>query len=293
MRTAVEKTKAPWSEGSMHKKQLAARISQNLVRIVIVLITLIPFYISLIYSIKFKNEITLNRLAWPENPTLDNYIRVITENEQFLIGLKNSILTTVPTVLLLMVVCSMVAWVLARNNSRFYQIMYTVFTMGTLIPFQCIMLPLYLNMYNANLVSTNIGFVIARSGLQISISILVITSFVKTVPRELEEAAAIDGCGMWKTFWSVVFPLLKPINATQLVLNTVYVWNDYNTAVVLLREKTSRTLPLAQIVYFNENTAELNLAFAFFIMAMLPILILYFCLQKYVVSGIMSGAVKG
>lgn len=187
----------------------------------------------------------------------------------------------------------MVAWVLARNNSRFYQIMYTVFTLGTLIPFQCIMLPLYLNLYNANLISTNIGFVIARSGLQISISILVITSFVKTVPRELEEAAAIDGCGMWKTFWSIVFPLLRPINATQLVLNTVYVWNDYNTAVVLLRDKASRTLPLAQIVYFNENTAELNLAFAFFIMAMLPILILYFSLQKYVVSGIMAGAVKG
>ena len=77
------------------------------------------------------------------------------------------------------------------------------------------------------------------------------------------------------------------------MLNTVYVWNDYNTAVVLLREDASRTLPLAQIVYFNENTAELNLAFAFFIMAMLPILILYFCLQKYVVSGVMSGAVKG
>ena len=98
---------------------------------------------------------------------------------------------------------------------------------------------------------------------------------------------------MWKTFWSIVFPLLRPINATQLVLNTVYVWNDYNTAVVLLRDKASRTLPLAQIVYFNENTAELNLAFAFFIMAMLPILILYFSLQKYVVSGIMAGAVKG
>lgn len=258
-----------------------------------VVITLIPFYVSVIYSIKHKNEITVNHLAWPKNPTLENYIRVITENEQFIVGLKNSILTTVPTILILMVVCSMVAWVLARNNSRFYQIMYTVFTLGTLIPFQCIMLPLYLNLYNANLISTNIGFIIARSGLQISISILVITSFVKTVPRELEEAASIDGCGMWKTFWSIVFPLLRPINATQLVLNTVYVWNDYNTAVVLLRDKASRTLPLAQIVYFNENTAELNLAFAFFIMSMLPILILYFSLQKYVVSGIMAGAVKG
>lgn len=278
---------------SMKRKKLIGKIIQNLVRIILVVITLIPFYVSVIYSIKYKNEITINHLAWPKNPTLENYVRVITENEQFLVGLKNSILTTVPTILILMVVCSMVAWVLARNNSRFYQIMYTVFTLGTLIPFQCIMLPLYLNLYNANLISTNIGFVIARSGLQISISILVITSFVKTVPRELEEATAIDGCGMWKTFWSIVFPLLRPINATQLVLNTVYVWNDYNTAVVLLRDKASRTLPLAQIVYFNENTAELNLAFAFFIMAMLPILILYFSLQKYVVSGIMAGAVKG
>lgn len=278
---------------SMKRKKLIGKIIQNLVRIILVVITLIPFYVSVIYSIKYKNEITINHLAWPKNPTLENYVRVITENEQFLVGLKNSILTTVPTILILMVVCSMVAWVLARNNSRFYQIIYTVFTLGTLIPFQCIMLPLYLNLYNANLISTNIGFVIARSGLQISISILVITSFVKTVPRELEEAAAIDGCGMWKTFWSIVFPLLRPINATQLVLNTVYVWNDYNTAVVLLRDKASRTLPLAQIVYFNENTAELNLAFAFFIMAMLPILILYFSLQKYVVSGIMAGAVKG
>ncbi len=283
----------PLTAGSVQGRRLAGRMTKGIICLILVAIVLIPFYISFIYSIKFKNEVAQNRLVWPKNPTLENYFRVITENEQFLIGLKNSVLTTIPTILILMVVCSMVAWVLARNNTKFYNVMYTVFTMGTLIPFQCIMLPLYLNMFNANLVSTNYGFVVARSGLQISISVLVITSFVKNVPRELEEAASIDGCGKWKTFWAVIFPLLKPINATQLVLNTVYVWNDYNTAVVLLRDKSSRTLPLAQIVYFNENTAELNLAFAFFVMAMLPILILYFCLQKYVVSGIMAGAVKG
>ena len=276
-----------------HRRAMAADICKKIVCIALVCITLIPFYISFIYSIKYKNEITINHLAWPKSPTLENYIRVITENEQFIIGLKNSILTTVPTILLLMIVCSMAAWVLARNRSKFYTVMYTIMTMGTLIPFQCIMLPLYLNMFNAGLVSTNIGFIIARSGLQVSISILVITSFVNTVPRELEQAAEIDGCGKFQTFWQIVFPLLKPINATQLVLNTVYVWNDYNTAVVLLRDKASRTLPLAQIVYFNENTAELNLAFAFFILAMLPSLILYFSMQKYVVSGVMAGAVKG
>lgn len=278
---------------TLHNRQVAARWTNYIVCIAIVLIVLIPFYISLIYSIKFKNEVSINHLAWPKHPTLNNYFRVITENEQFIIGLKNSILTTIPTIILLMVICSMASWVLARNSSKFYDGMYTLLTLGTLIPFQCIMLPLYLNMYNAELISTNIGFIIARSGLQVSISILVITSFVKTVPKDLEDAASIDGCGKWSIFWRIVFPLLKPINATQLVLNTVYVWNDYNTAVVLLRDKTSRTLPLAQITYFNENTAELNLAFAFFIMAMLPILIVYFCLQKYVVSGVMAGAVKG
>lgn len=259
----------------------------------LILLFLVPFYLGFIYSIKYKNEVSINRLAWPDTPTIDNYIRVIRENSQFLIGYKNSILTTVPTVIILMVVTSMAAWVLARNRGKFYNAMYTIFTLGILIPFQCIMLPLYLNLYRAGLVSTSLGFVIARAGLQISISILVVTSFIKTVPRELEEAAGIDGCSRFQTFWNIVFPLMKPINATQAVLNTLFVWNDYNTAVVLLRDKMSRTLPLAQIVYFNENTAELNLAFAFFNMAMLPVLILYLCLQKYVVSGIMAGAVKG
>ena len=293
MTTATKKYTGDQILERQHRRARMLATLKKLVCIALIIVTLIPFYISVIYSIKYKNEITINHLAWPKNPTIDNYIRVITENEQFLVGLKNSILTTIPTIFLLMIVCSMASWVLARHDTRFYSLMYTVMTMGTLIPFQCIMLPLYLNMFNAGLVSTNLGFIIARSGLQVSISILVITSFVKTVPRELEQAAEIDGCGKFQTFWQIVFPLLKPINATQLVLNTVYVWNDYNTAVVLLRDKASRTLPLAQIVYFNENTAELNLAFAFFIMAMLPILVLYFSLQRYVVSGVMAGAVKG
>jgi raffinose/stachyose/melibiose transport system permease protein len=120
-----------------------------------------------------------------------------------------------------------------------------------------------------------------------------VTGFIKTVPRELEESAYIDGCNRFQIFWRIVFPLLKPVNVTQMVLNSLFVWNDYNVAIVILRERESQTLPLAQIIYFNENTAYLNLAFAFFTMTMLPILILYFSMQKFIVSGIMAGAVKG
>jgi raffinose/stachyose/melibiose transport system permease protein len=269
------------------------KIIQILIISCILIIIIAPFYISFLYSFKSHTEISTNRLALPQKPTFENYIKVMTKNEQFLIGYKNSILTTIPTVFILMIVTSMASYVLARYNGRFYKIIYTLFISGILIPFQCIMMPLYLNIYHLGLTSTNIGFILVRTGMQISISILVVTGFVKTVPRELEESANIDGCNRFSTFWRIVFPLMKPVNATQLVLNTLFVWNDYNVALVILRNAKSRTLPLAQIIYFNENTTELNLAFAFFTMVMLPILILYLLMQKHIVSGIMAGAVKG
>lgn len=252
-----------------------------------------PFYVSVIYALKDSSDISVNRLAWPQHPTINNFVKVITENEQFITGYKNSILTTIPAVLILMTATSMAAYVLARFNGRFYRSVYMIFVSGILIPIQCIMLPLYLNFFRLGLTNSNLGFVIARTGLQIPISILVVTGFVKTVPLDLEEAARIDGCNRFTMFWKIVFPLMKPVNATQLVLNTLFIWNDYTTAVILLRKVESRTLLLAQMAYFNEYTSELNLAFAFFILAMLPILILYFCMQKYVVNGIMMGAVKG
>ena len=269
----------------------------KIVKIVFICIMLIaiiaPFYISFIYSFKSNAEINANRLALPRSPTFDNYIKVLTRNEQFLIGYKNSIINTIPTVIILMIITSMAAYVLARYNGKFYKVVYTLMISGILIPFQCIMMPLYINIYRLGLTSTNIGFILVRIGMQISISILVVTGFVKTVPRELEESANIDGCNRFSVFWRIVFPLMKPVNATQLVLNTLFIWNDYNVALIILRNAKSRTLPLAQIIYFSENTSELNLAFAFFTMAMLPILILYLSMQKHIVSGIMAGAVKG
>ncbi|MFH1512809.1 MAG: carbohydrate ABC transporter permease [Bacillota bacterium] len=285
------------SFGRYAGRSRAHTLINSILRILFILliaaIVLTPFYISLLYSIKGHSDISLNRLAWPSAPTLDNYSRVINENKYVAIGFKNSVITTIPTVLILLFTTSMAAFVLARNNGIFYKIMYAVFISGILVPFQCIMLPIYINIYNAGLASTNLGFIITRSGFQVSISILTVTGFVKTVPRDMEEAASIDGSGMFATFWRIIFPLMMPVNITQIVLNTLFVWNDYSVAVVLLRSDASRTLPLAQIVYFGENMTELNLAFAFFMLAMIPILILYLSTQKYIVSGIMSGAVKG
>ena len=278
---------------STWQRKRIANTSSNLMVFITMIIVLLPFYIAIVYSFRAPDVITVNRLAWPENPTLQNYHNVIFNNASFLTGYKNSIINTIPTVLILMVFTSMAAWVLARHDTPFYKVMYAILTLGLLIPFQCYELPLYINWYNAGLVSTNIGFIFARAGLQISISLTAITGFVKTVPRDLEDAASIDGCNRFQCFWQVVFPLMTPINVTQLVLNTLFIWNDYGTSIILLRKKESFTLTLAQIVYFNENTTMLNEAFAFFILAMIPILVLYLSMQKHIVSGITAGAVKG
>ena len=276
-----------------HTQKKLAGIGRVIMILLIMIIVVLPFYVAVLYSFRAPDAITANRLAWPEHPTFQNYLRVIFENESFLTGYKNSIINTLPTVVLLMVITSMASWVLARHETRFYNFMYAILTLGLLIPFQCFELPLYINWYNAGLVSTNIGFIVARAGLQISISLTAVTGFIKTVPRDLEQAAMMDGCNRFQCFWKVVFPLMTPINVTQLVLNTLFIWNDYSTSIILLRKKYSFTLTLAQIIYFNENTTMLNEAFAFFIMAMIPILILYRCMQKYIVSGITAGAVKG
>lgn len=289
-------TMPPMSEASaqMHRRKKRNNILRTLFVCLILLVVLAPFYVAVLYAFKPATEITANRLAFSQNPTFENFRKVIFENELFGIGFKNSIINTIPTVLILMSFTAMSSWVLARYDHLLaYKILYAVLTLGLLIPFQCFVLPLYLNWHNLGLVSTNIGFIIARSGLQVSISLTAVTGFVKTVPRELEQAASIDGCNRFQTFWKVVFPLMTPINTTQLVLNTLFIWNDYSTSVILLRTKESRSLTLAQIQYFNGKTTELNEAFAFFILAMIPILILYLTCQKWIVSGITAGAVKG
>ena len=274
----------------MHKDKVRKELMRKILVLVVLVIVLLPFYVAIMYAFKPANEITANRLAFSANPTLENFRRVIFENELFRIGFTNSVINTIPAVLLLMAITSMAAWVLARFDHMIrYRVLYAVLTLGLLVPFQCFVLPLYLNWYNLGMTSTNIGFILARTGLQISISLTAVTGFVKTVPRELEQAASIDGCNRFQTFWKVVFPLMTPINTTQLV----FIWNDYSTAVILLREKESKTLTLAQIQYFNGKTTELNEAFAFFILAMIPILALYLSCQRFIISGITAGAVKG
>jgi len=276
-----------------HRKKLG-RVLQASAAVLVTLLFVSPLYISLIYSLKTPAEIgTGTPLALPNTLYLGNYADVITKNDLFQTGFVNSLICTVVIVAVLTFITPMASYVLARSRRKVYAFIYYIFMTGILIPFQSIMFPSYVDLKAIGLVNTLPGFMVVRTGFSIGMCILITTNFVKTVPEELEEAASIDGASIFQGFWRIVYPLMKPINMTMLVLNTLNAWNDYSISITVLQSNRVRTMPLAQLVYTSESGVDVNLAFAFFTLSILPVLILYLFTQRYIVSGIMSGAVKG
>lgn len=268
------------------------KIILDILKVLITILIISPLYIAVIYSVKSKPELVTNRLVFPKVIHWDNFTRAI-EVSNFGLAVKNSILITVPSVVIITLICTMAAYIIARKNNRFYNTIYYIFVGAMIIPFQSIMTPLYVDMAHWKLLNTIHGFVMVKIGFQIAFTVLLISGFVKTIPRELEEAAAIDGAGVYAVFFRIVFPLMKPIILTSVVLNTLNVWNDFQMSLTLLQRKEVRNIPLTQYFFFGENSVELGLAFALFMLSMIPILVLYLSLQKYIIGGITSGAVKG
>jgi len=274
----------------MNKKQW--NYLSVIVKLAITLLVISPFYIALIYSVKSKQEMVTDRLAFPKTIHWDNFTRAI-ETSNFGLALKNSLVTTVLAVLFITLICTMASYIIARKNNRFYNLIYYLFVGAMIIPFQSIMTPLYIDMTRWKLLNTLHGFIFAKIGFQIAFTVLLVSGFVKSIPKELEEAASIDGAGMYAVFFQIVFPLMKPIVLTSIVLNALNVWNDFQMSLTLLQQKQVRNIPLTQYFFFGENSIELGLAFALFILSIIPILALYLTLQKYIIGGITQGAVKG
>ena len=276
------------------QKRRISRVLHVLAVLIVTLLFVAPLYISFIYSLKTPAEIgTTPPLSLPRSFYMGNYVDVVTKNDLFQTGFVNSLICTIVIVTVLTVVTPMASYVLARSKRRIYTFIYYIFMTGILIPYQCIMFPSYVDLKAIGLINTLPGFMIVRTGFSIGMCVLITTNFVKSVPEELEEASSIDGASIFQTFWRIVYPLMKPINMTMLVLNTLNAWNDYSISITVLQSNKVRTMPLAQLVYTSESGVDINLAFAFFTLSMMPVLVLYLFTQRYIVSGIMSGAVKG
>lgn len=276
----------------MRKRAVFKNIVNRGLAIVLALLFLSPFYIGVIYSFKTKQEITFTKLALPTKFNFSNYAAVL-EDGSFFRGMMNSLWTTLPSVILIMIICPMASYVFARNHKRIYNILYSLFLVAMLIPYQSVLLPIYSNMRDWGLLNTFTGNVFVKVGFQISLSILICTGFVKGIPKELEEAAYIDGLGYFGTFWKIVFPLMKSVLISILIINALFAWNDFQLSTVTLTKETVQTLPQLLYRYFGVHSVDLNEAFAAFNLAMLPLIVLYLLLQKYITDGVMAGSVKG
>lgn len=263
-----------------------------LLSILVLVLFLFPFYIALVQSFKTPLETAYNALALPQALNFDNFKEAI-KKINFFSSLKNSFFVTVCGVLLIVVCSAMSGYAIARNHGIYFKALDKVFLSSIMIPFQVIMIPAYKLLKSLNLLNNLWGEIIMLVGMSIAYSSFLYVGFVKSVPIELEEAAYIDGCGRFRTFWEIVFPLLKPITATTAALHAMWLWNDFNVSLIVLQKDAVRTLTIKQFYFFSEYASDYNMAFAAALMGMIPILLAFLFLQKYLVSGITNGAVKG
>ena len=267
----------------------------NVLRILVLILTcvvcLAPFYVALCYAFKSKEEFAKTKLAFPTSLFWGNFQDAFAIDNYFT-SVRNSFVVAIVMVVVIVVFCSMGAYIIARKRNKFYSAVFYVFQLIILLPFQSIMFPLYRELSDISALNTLWGLALAQAGVNVGYYVFLYTGFIKSVPVSLEEAATIDGCNRYQTFFYIVFPLLKPITMTVIVLSFLASWNDFIISMIICQRETVRTLPLVQFFFFGEDSSDVRVAFAAALTAMLPAVIVYFCAQKYIVAGMTAGAVK-
>ena len=267
-------------------------ITQIIMTIMAVLF-LTPLAIIINYSFKTKKELYVNSpLSLPESLQFDNYVKAF-DKLNMKVTFVNTLFYTAVSVLILALLCGTTAWAIARCKRKFFKFAYIYFIIGILIPYQALFLPIYTIGYKLNLTNTRSGIIFMYVATGISFGVFLMNSFMSTVPLELEEAARIDGCSVFRTYFSVVMPLLKPAMATLVIMQSFQIWNDYLLASLYVSKKQLKTLTVAIQSLFSAQTSDYTTAMAAIVISVLPIAILYMCLQKYFIKGMTVGAVKG
>ncbi|MFF2481494.1 carbohydrate ABC transporter permease [Paenibacillus sp. NPDC058071] len=261
--------------------------------ILFALLFMLPFYFVLVNSVKSLGEIMVDAALLPVEYQFANYQKVW-EIIKFPKVLGNSVLITGLSVTCIVLVSAMTGYRLVRRPTVFNKLLFTCFVAAMIIPFQSVMLQLVRITSLLELRGNLFGILVCYLGFGLSLSVFLFHGFVKSVPLEVEEAAIVDGCSPYGVFWKIVFPLLTPIMITVVILNGLWIWNDYLLPVLVIgSNKDLTTIPLAVTRFFGQYTKQWDLALAGLTMSIIPILTLFLVLQKHIVEGISSGSLKG
>ena len=270
---------------------------------IIAIFVLFPFFLVVINSAKSSTDIVISPINLPKNwgQMLDNMKNVINNaNFNYWSSFKSSIIITIVSLVLLTVFSCMAAWVLSRNEKKKWSaIIFLLFVAAMVIPFQVVMLPILTifknisNFLGIPMLSSYTGIIFAYLGFGGSMSIFIFHGFVKGIPKELEEAARIDGCKHEQIFFKIIFPLMKPVQMTVLILNGLWIWNDYLLPSIMLGlNGRIKTLPIAVSSFVGSYVKQWDLILTAAFLAMIPIIILFLFAQKQIIKGMMEGAIK-
>lgn len=254
-----------------------------------------PLYMTIVIALKQPSEMTNSIsgiLSLPEHFSLSNFKEAM-EVTDFWNSLKNSLLISGITVGLSVVVHSLLGYAVGRNkgHSKFYKFVYLFIVSGMFVPFAILMMPLAKQTAMMGL-GNWVGVILLYLVFYMPMNLLLYTGYLTNIPMALEEAARVDGASTWKTYWKVIFPIMKPMHATVAVITALSVWNDVMTPLVIMAGTGQNTLPLAQLNFQTQFGTNYNLAFASYLLALIPIVIFYIICQKQILSGVVNGAVK-
>jgi len=260
----------------------------ELVMIAVAVAFLFPVYALITLSLKDPRQIANSPLSPPHPPTLANFGNAWT-SASLGPALLSSTLVTVVSLLLLIALGSFAAYFLARQASRLGYVLYLVFLLGIVLPFQLGMIPLYTVFVDLDLIGSYQAIIIFYTGIQLPFTVFLYTGFIRALPAEYASAALIDGASHFQAYTRIVFPLLRPITGTVLVLNAVFIWNDFFTPLLYLGGSDHETVPVRVFAFVGQYVSNYGLVFAGLVLAAIPIIVVFLLLQRYVIKGFASG----
>lgn len=257
---------------------------------------LFPLYMTVVIAFKNPTEMTndiAGALALPRSWSLSNFAEAMRVTN-FWRSLANSILITGITIILSLLIHSVAGYVIGRNMRRKkgYKFVYFYIVSGMFVPFSILMMPLVKETSKIG-IANPVGVIILYVVFYMPMNVMLYSGYLKNIPLAMEEAAEIDGASAWKTYWTVIFPMMKPMHATVAVLTALGTWNDVMTPLVIMSGSENTTLPLAQLNFQTQFGTNYNLAFASYLLSLIPILVFYIICQKQIIGGVANGAVKG
>jgi raffinose/stachyose/melibiose transport system permease protein len=273
-------------------KEKRLNLIRKLFVIIFLIIYLIPLYVAAVNVFKPYEDIVKNPLGLPKSLNLDNFKLAIQKTNVFQLY-ANSAVITIGSLLILVFTSSLLAYVIARRKGKAYKFIFMFVLAGMMVPQQMVLIPSIKTLRTLNLLHTLPGMLLFYGGTYISLGFFLYVQFIKTIPISLEEAATIDGASQYQIFWKIIFPLLKSCTATVIIFLGMWIWNDFLPPMYILGSDNGRTITTGIYSAIGRFTTDWNIVFAFVILASLPIIIVYLCMQKQFLRGMTAGSVKG